>query len=140
MINLIVFGLMVAVFCGAVFWLAHNTNEYNRRQRKLIERRRLETISGDELLNLKPSETIVLSRRETRQILDLIENPPPPTEKFLEAQARYQAHNQDGSDSSVPWSPNDKAKAWIEQNREAIESSNEYVEKNGLPLEKVRNF
>lgn len=45
----------------------------------------------NELLNLTPSETINLTRREARQILDLIENPPPPTEKFLEAQARYRA-------------------------------------------------
>lgn len=94
----------------------------------------------NELLNLKPTETIVLTRREAQQILDLIENPPPPTEKFLEAQAGYQAHNQDGSDSSVPWTPSDQAEQWIEQNREAIESSNEYVEKNGLPLDKVRKF
>lgn len=43
----------------------------------------------NELLNLKVTETIVLTRRGSRQILDLIENPPPPTEKFLEAQARY---------------------------------------------------
>ena len=96
--------------------------------------------NDNELHNLTPSETIVLTRRETLQILDMIENPPPPTEKFLEAQARYQAHNTDGSDSSVPWSPSEKATQWIEQNREAIESSNEYVEKNGLPLEKVRKF
>lgn len=33
-----------------------------------------------------------------------------------------------------------KAKEWAELNREAIESSNAYVEKNGLPLEKVRQF
>ena len=31
----------------------------------------------NELLNLKPTETIVLTRREAQQILDLIENPPP---------------------------------------------------------------
>ena len=94
----------------------------------------------NELLNLTPSETINLTRREARQILDLIEKPPPPTEKFLEAQARYQAHNTDGSDSSVPWSLSDRATQWVEQNREAIESSNEYVEKHGLPLDKVRKF
>lgn len=50
-------------------------------------------------------------------ILGMIENPPPPTEKFLEAQAR-----------------------WQELNREAIESSNRYVDEHGLPLEKVRQF
>lgn len=35
MINLIVFGLIGATLCGVVFWLAHNTNAYNRRQREL---------------------------------------------------------------------------------------------------------
>lgn len=78
----------------------------------------------NELLNLKVTETIVLTRRGSRQILDLIENPPPPTEKFLEAQARYQA----------------RATQWVVQNSEAIESSNAYVETHGLPLEKVRKF
>ncbi len=29
---------------------------------------------------------------------------------------------------------------WLEANKEAIASSNEYVKKNGLPLEKFRNF
>ena len=72
--------------------------------------------NDDEQLNLTPSETITLTRRESMMNLDLIENPPP-TEKFLEAQAR-----------------------WQKMNREAIESSNEYVEKHGLPLEKVRQF
>lgn len=33
-----------------------------------------------------------------------------------------------------------KAKEWAELNREAIKSSNEYVETHGLPLEKVRQF
>jgi antitoxin CcdA len=30
--------------------------------------------------------------------------------------------------------------AWIEENREAIESWNAWVEKNGLPLERYRAF
>ena len=33
-----------------------------------------------------------------------------------------------------------KAKAWLEENREAPESSNEWVEKHGLPLAKYRMF
>lgn len=33
-----------------------------------------------------------------------------------------------------------RAEAWLEENREALESSNEYVEKNGLPLAKYRQF
>ena len=34
MLELIVFGLIGATLCGVAFWLAHNTNEYNRRHRK----------------------------------------------------------------------------------------------------------
>jgi antitoxin CcdA len=30
--------------------------------------------------------------------------------------------------------------AWIEENREAIESWNAWIEKNGLPLERYRAF
>lgn len=33
-----------------------------------------------------------------------------------------------------------RAALWIKENREAIESSNEYVEKRGLPLEQFRMF
>jgi antitoxin CcdA len=32
------------------------------------------------------------------------------------------------------------AELWLEENREAVESSNAYVEKRGLPLEKYRMF
>ena len=34
----------------------------------------------------------------------------------------------------------EKAAKWLEENRAAIQSSNEWVEKNGLPLEKYRQF
>ena len=34
----------------------------------------------------------------------------------------------------------EKAKAWIAENREALEGSNEWVEKHGLPLAKYRMF
>lgn len=34
----------------------------------------------------------------------------------------------------------EKARRWKEENAEAIRSSNEYVEKYGLPLEKYRMF
>jgi len=34
----------------------------------------------------------------------------------------------------------EKARKWQEENAEAIQSSNEYVEKYGLPLEKFRMF
>jgi antitoxin CcdA len=33
-----------------------------------------------------------------------------------------------------------RAEQWIEENREAIESSNAYVEKHGLPLARHRMF
>ena len=33
-----------------------------------------------------------------------------------------------------------KAAAWLEENRAAIQSSNEWVAKHGLPLEKYRQF
>jgi antitoxin CcdA len=34
----------------------------------------------------------------------------------------------------------EKTRRWQEENKEAIESSNEYVRKNGLPLAKHRPF
>ena len=33
-----------------------------------------------------------------------------------------------------------KAAAWLEENRAALQSSNEWVEKNGLPLARYRQF
>lgn len=33
-----------------------------------------------------------------------------------------------------------RAEQWREENRAALESSNEWVEKNGLPLERYRQF
>lgn len=40
----------------------------------------------------------------------------------------------------APVSPEVLGEQWADQNREAIESSNRYVEEHGLPLEKVRKF
>lgn len=34
----------------------------------------------------------------------------------------------------------EKAARWLEENRAAIQSSNEWVERHGLPLEKYRQF
>lgn len=34
----------------------------------------------------------------------------------------------------------DQGRKWLEENSEAIKSINEWVEKNGLPLEKYRMF
>ena len=48
---------------------------------------------------IESESSIVLTRRESMRLLDLIENPPPRNEKFLQAQARYQRmKNDDGSD------------------------------------------
>lgn len=88
----------------------------------------------------KDNEAINLTPQETRQVLKLIENPPPRNERFSKLMADYKAHNIDGTNSSVPWSQSDKVTQWIDQNSEAIESSNAYVEAYGLPLEKVRQF
>lgn len=33
-----------------------------------------------------------------------------------------------------------KTEVWLQENQEALESSNEYVRRNGLPLAKYRNF
>jgi uncharacterized protein (DUF1778 family) len=38
---------------------------------------------------IESESTIILSRRESLRLLELIENPPPRNEKFLQAQARY---------------------------------------------------
>ncbi|MBV8048061.1 MAG: DUF1778 domain-containing protein [Paludibacterium sp.] len=47
---------------------------------------------------IESESSIVLTRRESMRLLDLIENPPPRNEKFLQAQARYQRmKNDDGS-------------------------------------------
>lgn len=44
--------------------------------------------------------TIVLTRRESLRLLDLIENPPPRNEKFLRAQARYQGMKNDAGSTA----------------------------------------
>ena len=47
---------------------------------------------------IESESTIVLTRRESLRLLELIENPPPRTAKFLSAQARYRrAKNDAGS-------------------------------------------
>ena len=39
---------------------------------------------------IESESTIVLTRRESLRLLELIENPPPRNKKFLQAMARYQ--------------------------------------------------
>ena len=40
---------------------------------------------------IESESTIILTRRESLRLLELIENPPPRNEKFLQAMARYQS-------------------------------------------------
>jgi len=44
---------------------------------------------------IESESTIVLTRRESLRLLELLENPPPRNEKFLQAQARYQRMKND---------------------------------------------
>lgn len=39
---------------------------------------------------IESKSTILLTRRESLRLLELMDNPPPRNEKFLKAQARYQ--------------------------------------------------
>lgn len=45
---------------------------------------------------IESESTIVLTRRESLRLLELIENPPPRNEKFLQAMARYQRMKNNG--------------------------------------------
>ena len=64
-----------------------------------------------------------LTRGEMIKILDL------PAAAFREAKAKM-------TDAEL----NELRRVWQEESVEAIRSSNEYVEKHGLPLEKYRQF
>jgi post-segregation antitoxin (ccd killing protein) len=44
------------------------------------------------------------------------------------------------SEQSVADAAEEKARLWKIENREAIQGFNDYIEKNGLPLEKFRQF
>lgn len=48
---------------------------------------------------IESESTIVLSRRESLRLLEMIENPPPRNEKFLQAQARYLRSRNDAGTS-----------------------------------------
>lgn len=91
MFELIVFGLMGASFSSVVFLLAHNTNEYNRRQRELRARK------------CDLDEPVTLTRREYQQLMALIENPPPRPAKLEAAIAACKQANPDGGCSNMPW-------------------------------------
>jgi uncharacterized protein (DUF1778 family) len=49
---------------------------------------------------IESESTIALTRRESLKLLDLIENPPPRNEKFLQAQARYQRIKNDAGSTA----------------------------------------
>lgn len=52
---------------------------------------------------IESESTMVLTRRESLRMLELIENPPPRNESFLQAQARYQRIKSDaGSTTERP--------------------------------------
>lgn len=52
-------------------------------------------------LYFEDNEPIVLTRREFLHLLALIENPPPRTDKFIQAMANYEKTKLNDSDSSV---------------------------------------
>ena len=49
---------------------------------------------------IESESTMVLTRRESLRLLELIENPPPRNKKFLEAQARYQRIKNDAGSAA----------------------------------------
>jgi uncharacterized protein (DUF1778 family) len=49
---------------------------------------------------IESESSIVLTRRESLRLLEMIENPPPRNEKFLKAQARYQRIKNDASSTT----------------------------------------
>jgi hypothetical protein len=55
-------------------------------------------------------------------------------------QKEYHAGQPDGAALPMPGGLSPEAKRWIEENQEFFRSSNEYVEKHGLPLAKYRIF
>jgi uncharacterized protein (DUF1778 family) len=51
---------------------------------------------------IESESTIVLTRRESLRLLELIESPPPRNKKFLQAQARYQRMKNDAGSTAEP--------------------------------------
>ena len=49
---------------------------------------------------IESESMIVLTRRESLRLLEMIENPPPRNKKFLEAQARYQRLKNDAGSTA----------------------------------------
>ena len=49
---------------------------------------------------IESEATVVLTRRESLRLLEMLDNPPPRNEKFLQAQARYQRLKNDAGSSA----------------------------------------
>ena len=49
---------------------------------------------------IESESTIVLTRRESLRLLEMIENPPPRNDKILQAQARYQRLKNDAGSAA----------------------------------------
>jgi uncharacterized protein (DUF1778 family) len=49
---------------------------------------------------IESESTIILTRRESLRLLEMIENPPSRNDKFLQAQARYQMLKNDASSTA----------------------------------------
>lgn len=54
---------------------------------------------------IESESTIILTRRESLRLLELLDNPPPRNERFNKLMADHQQGNEDGSNSSISWSP-----------------------------------
>jgi uncharacterized protein (DUF1778 family) len=54
---------------------------------------------------IESESTIVLTRRESLRLLELIENPPPMNAKLKKLMADYEKGRADDRDSSIDWSP-----------------------------------
>lgn len=52
---------------------------------------------------IESESIIVLTRRESLRLLELIDNPPPRNKKFLQAQARYQRTKNQSDERRLPF-------------------------------------
>ena len=50
---------------------------------------------------IESESTLVLTRKESLRLLELIENPPPRNDKFIQAQARYEKTKSDAKSDAI---------------------------------------
>lgn len=74
MINMILFGLGIAILCVIGLFFARNKERAARRRRQLAD---------------ESDSIIILTRRESLRVLEMIETPPRRNARFLRAQARH---------------------------------------------------